>query len=846
MKKRYYTLLSFLVIAQLSIAQQQWTWMDGNKTTGSPGNYDIQGIPTPTSFPGSRIGACTWTDNHGNFWLFGGRGLSESDNGLLNDLWRYTPSSKQWTWIGGAKTTNNQGQYGIFGLPLFQQPGSRENAVSWTDAQGNFWMFGGSGYGKDNSETGLLNDLWRYSPALNTWTWVSGSNGLDEEGSYGRRGEPSQSNFPGGRFLSAAWTDDNGNLWLFGGFGYADNDNGPLNDLWRYSPGSEEWTWMKGDKSEDGEARYGRKGDFANNNTPGGRQGSTSWKSSDGNFWLYGGENSNDLFCDLWVYNPDNDQWAWMSGTENENELPEYEEIGVPTGSGHPGSRTLASGWVDPVGDLWLFGGRGYGGNSGSNSLNNIWKYSISNNSWTFVKGDASTNPAPVYGDKEVPHSDNKPGGTRNASSWRDPNGIFWYFGGRSDDGLLNQVWSFSPCQGGNISPASAAICEGSTQVLTVTGGSAYEWRRNNVVIAGQTQGTLIATEPGTYSVIIKNGACAVNAFNTVQIVKTTAPIGTISPASATICQDGFKTLTATGGTSYEWKWNGLTIPEESGATINAHKPGTYSAIITNGTCSGPASNNAVITQDPTPAGTITPATASLCESATQTLTATGGTSYEWMRNGEIINGQTAATITVSTPGTYSVVVKGGACSGPAANTAEVTEAEANGVRYPDVFASANIPFRLNARNAGTHFQWTPSNGLDDPSSATPMATLAADQLYLILISSAQGCSVVDTQLVKVNAANNNAKVHVPTGFTPNGNNVNDRLRPLGNIGKIDYFRIYNRWGNMVFQTSIIGDGWDGKHKGMMQQSDTYTWIFSGKMTDGQSIKLSGKTVLIR
>ena len=88
--------------------------------------------------------------------------------------------------------------------------------------------------------------------------------------------------------------------------------------------------------------------------------------------------------------------------------------------------------------------------------------------------------------------------------------------------------------------------------------------------------------------------------------------------------------------------------------------------------------------------------------------------------------------------------------------------------------------------------------------------------------------------------------VYVPTAFTPNGNNVNDRLRPLGNIGKIDYFRVYNRWGNMVFQTNKIGDGWDGNYKGVGQQSDTYTWIFSGQMTDGQSIKVSGKTVLIR
>ena len=109
---------------------------------------------------------------------------------------------------------------------------------------------------------------------------------------------------------------------------------------------------------------------------------------------------------------------------------------------------------------------------------------------------------------------------------------------------------------------------------------------------------------------------------------------------------------------------------------------------------------------------------------------------------------------------------------------------------------------------------------------------------------------MIDTQFVKVSPGNNNnnnkVKVHVPTAFTPNGNNVNDRLRPLGNIGRIDYFRVYNRWGAIVFLTNIIGDGWDGRYKGVLQASDTYTWVLVGQMLDGQPIKLSGKTLLIQ
>jgi gliding motility-associated-like protein len=845
MKKRQYILLFLLSVAQFVQAQRQWTWMEGNKRPDINGTYGSLGVSAPSNFPGSRMGTATWKDNNGNFWLFGGRGNSASSSGLLNDLWKYDPSTQQWTWVNGEPTINSPGQYGVLGLPLFQHPGARENAVSWTDADGNFWMFGGSGYANNDNETGLLNDLWRYSPTLNNWTWVSGTNRLNQEGRYGGRRDPSRSNYPGGRFLSSSWMDNDGNLWLFGGFGFAEHENGALNDLWRYTPSTDEWTWMKGEKSNHADAHYGHKGDFANGNTPGGREGSAAWKDHDGNFWLFGGENSNSFYCDLWVYDVKENDWAWMSGTDNPNELPVFENINEPTKTGHPGSRTLASGWVDPNGDLWLFGGKGYGGNAGTSSLNNLWKYSISRNDWTLIKGETTENPVAVYGNKGVADSNNKPEGTNNASAWIADDGTFWLFGGRSNEGYLNQVWTFSPCESGTISPGSAAICEGSSQELTATGGASYEWRLNNAVIAGQNKSKLTASEPGTYSVIIKNGACAVSAYNTVEITRTTAPVGNITPASATICQGGSKVLTATGGTSYEWKRNGTTIQGQSNATLTVTEAGTYSVTITNGSCSGPASNTSVITQDPTPAGTISPSSASLCGQSEQILTATGGTSYEWMKNGEKINGETGPTITVTTAGTYSVIIKGGVCSGPAANTAVISDAESGGIRYADVIATANVPIRLNARNAGTHFEWAPSTGLDDPSSATPTATLTRDQIYVVYINSAQGCAVVDTQLVKVSAGNT-VKVYVPTAFTPNGNNVNDHLRPLGNIRKISYFRVFNRWGNMVFQTNIIGDGWDGKYKGVDQQPDTYTWILTGETADGQVIKLSGKTLLIR
>jgi gliding motility-associated-like protein len=243
--------------------------------------------------------------------------------------------------------------------------------------------------------------------------------------------------------------------------------------------------------------------------------------------------------------------------------------------------------------------------------------------------------------------------------------------------------------------------------------------------------------------------------------------------------------------------------------------------------------------------GAISPATASLCGNASQVLTATGGSSYQWLLDDKILEGETNATITVTKPGTYSVVISNGGCSGKASNSVTVSNNSVSGVRYNNVFVSPNTPVQLNARSIGVAYEWIPAIGLSNASSATPLLTATTEREYIVNITTSEGCIISDTVLVKIGTGDKKAVV-VPTAFTPDGNGVNDRLRPLGNLVTLDYFRVFNRWGAMLFQTSEWGAGWDGKYKGAAQPAETYTWMLSGKTPDGQTLKLSGKTLLIR
>lgn len=211
----------------------QWTWMGGSQVQGQKGIYGTQGVAASANVPGARMYACSWADSSGNLWLFGGVGYdSNGTDGLLNDLWKY--SSGQWTWMSGSNVANSLGVYGTQGVAAASNvPGARQMGLAWADASGNGWLFGGNG-DYTPSLAGQFNDLWKYSGGQ--WTWVGGSNNINQNSTYGTQGTLDPGNTPGGRLSLNGWVDADGNLWLFGGYGQVPGATGNLNDLWMYMP----------------------------------------------------------------------------------------------------------------------------------------------------------------------------------------------------------------------------------------------------------------------------------------------------------------------------------------------------------------------------------------------------------------------------------------------------------------------------------------------------------------------------------------------------------------------------------------------------------------------------------
>jgi N-acetylneuraminic acid mutarotase len=274
-----------------NIANNEWTWMSGDSALNELSVYGTKGVSSPANKPGSRGSAVSWRDNDGNFWVFGGLGYaSTSERGALNDLWKYNISSNEWTWMGGDFVVNQPGRYGVKGdSDSNNKSGGREAGSGWTDLEGNFWLFGGYGYTSDTYSLGWMNDLWKYEPASNLWTWVNGDSIANQSGVYGTEGVTSESNKPGARSSFATFLGKTGELWLFGGYVVGDFNSGRINDLWKYEPATNLWTWMSGDQESWQEGVYGSKGVPDPGNKPGARDEISPWTDKDGDLWLFGG-----------------------------------------------------------------------------------------------------------------------------------------------------------------------------------------------------------------------------------------------------------------------------------------------------------------------------------------------------------------------------------------------------------------------------------------------------------------------------------------------------------------------------------------------------------------------------
>ncbi len=759
MKNYFFTVFLFLSCFAMAQNPGEWTWMHGDSLPNSNGVYGIQGVPSVNNMPPALYEACEWTDLDGNFWLFGGGRFNNYGVDFYSDLWKFNVSTKEWTWVHGIGYPNISSWYGIQGVPsVYNNPGGRTySSLTWTDLNGNLWLFGGLDCG-----TGMeLGDLWKYEIASNSWTWMNGCDYALCYGNYGIQGIGAPSNMPPGRCESScSWVDNNNNLWMFGGTNSYDLTIQTLSDLWKYDINTNEWTWMNGSNLANQTAgAYGVQGVESYSNRPGARNAYTRWKDKNGNLWFFGGgyidpDGSDIYYNDVWKYNLSTNKWTWMFGSNTSNNPGNPGTNCSSSQLNLPSSRIESRAcWADDCGHAYLFGGFNSNSMGIISNYNDLWKLNYNTGKWTLLNGNTNPDILGIYGQKGISNPNNHPGSRGGALSWMDNYGNLWLFGGGffSDSTILfNDLWCYKPDPNCPIELNTASlpnlgndttVCANNYE-LQIHGGNSYLWS------TGDTTSSINVETSGMYSVSV-TGIC-VSGTDSIHVSLIAPPLLFLGH-DTTLCANSLQLNAGNPGYSYHWSTG------ENTQEINVSTSGDYWVSISNGLCSNISDTIHIAISSP-PYVFLGNDTI-ISEGATISLNASNpGCSFSWS------TGDTTQSIIVNSPGSYSVTVNNGNCS------------------------------------------WN-------------------DEIHIYFPSI----------------------INVPNVFTPNEDGLNDVFIIQGK--EIEHFEcsIFNRWGKKVYEWHDISKGWDGtSDNSTMLSEGVYYYIISATGKDKKKYELNGSVTLIR
>jgi gliding motility-associated-like protein len=426
--------------------------------------------------------------------------------------------------------------------------------------------------------------------------------------------------------------------------------------------------------------------------------------------------------------------------------------------------------------------------------------------------------------------------------------------------GCMQDTSVVVPLSGGLTSTASIATpitcfgsCNGSLTATpsSGTGPYIYSWNTNPV------QNTQVATGlcAGTYEVEITD-ANGCSSTSTIALTEPSAlALNTISPL--TICAGKCTSLSvavAGGSPAYTYTWNPGAMP---GNNLSVCPPvtTTYTATVTDANgCQ--AMDSILVVVNPLPAVAFTADTLQGC--APVCVTFTNNTPNTQSLLWEYGNGnQNSVGYQCYTPGTYDVtlVITGtNGCIDSLTNLAYINSwlsPTAGFVASPtqNILMEANFCFAETAQNESTYlWNFNDPSDLTNSTDANPCHTYTDTGYFCVqqIVYSANGCTDTTTNCVEV--IPDPATIYVPNSFTPTGNGLNDIFMPVGtNINEDKYhFMVFDRWGNLIFDTHTWGTGWDGTYKGNKCQIDTYVWKVDAQDLEGYNHRLIGHVNLIR
>ncbi len=447
-----------------------------------------------------------------------------------------------------------------------------------------------------------------------------------------------------------------------------------------------------------------------------------------------------------------------------------------------------------------------------------------------------------------------------------DGNAVLWNSAG-SPTGFNNGC-DFGP-SGPSISFTNSTICLGTSSTsipFTITGCPdkySINWNASSVTAGFSnitnaslpTSSSFILNIPptavaGNYSanLTIQNSLSNVTSTFPLMITITDRPT-IVAPSNKTVCNgivlSATNFMSSTSGATYSWTNDNTSIG------LSASGNGSVPAFTAVNTGAIPQTANVFVTADVngcsgTPVSYTITVNSNTTPLFTQIESVCTGTSFNLpaiSNNGIVGSWDPAINNNTTTTYTFTPDPTMGNCVLPVTMTVEVHDINADaGV---DNIVTAYVPYQLQGSGGAANLQytWVPSSALNNPTVPNPIAVLNSDTKFYLTVSDGSGCKGYDSVMIRVYR---DSGFYVPSAFTPNGDGLNDVVKVIPvSISKIEYFRIFNRYGNLVFETSDISKGWDGNYKNKKQDTGSYIFIVKGISITGTPVVRKGTLLLI-
>jgi gliding motility-associated-like protein len=388
-------------------------------------------------------------------------------------------------------------------------------------------------------------------------------------------------------------------------------------------------------------------------------------------------------------------------------------------------------------------------------------------------------------------------------------------------------------------------ICSIDTLTLIALGTGNFSWTPNyNILNAGTSTPLVFPKTTTTYSVQLDDRGCINHDSIKVRVVDF---VTLRAPLDTTICLTDSVVLRPSGD-ALRFSWSPPGSLDNANKEFPVARPtGTtrYYVQASIGKCS--KRDSVLIRTVPYPTVAAGPDVTICYDDTTQLIGSIGGRTFVWTPTNTLVNPNTLNPLAhplVTTRYILSTRDSLSGCPKPSFDTIIVNvRAKIIAFAGHDTSIVVGQPLQLNA-SGGLLYSWSPPTGLNRTDIRNPIAILNDDMTYILRAYTPEDCESYDTINIKV--FKTAPDIFVPNAFTPTGGH-NRIFRPIPvGISNFEFFRVYNRWGQLVYSTNEAGKGWDGTISGKMQDPGSFVWMVQGVDFTGKTVFKKGTMVLIR